>query len=355
MTSPSTRRLLKESTDIHKTPSPYFTASPISDTNLHDWHFTLTGPPSPTPYAHGLYHGRITFPPTYPLRPPSFRFLTPSGRFEVNREICLSISGHHEETWQPAWGVRTALLAIRSEIMGGESRGQVGGMEGSEAFRRECARESRAWVCTECAQGNNEEVMTRWWDYCREKGVDMDPDGCGNEQHAQAQTQAQDQTQPEINGTKETETRGGPTAQLGEVQAPVEGVPGHPSSEYTTAPAPLAFPASAVDSIQAPTSIAPSAPHVSAEGAESQSSSTSDQEAFAPSTSSPHLDETSRAAPSSPLVVAATTPVVVARRTQTAANVSEPANSPWLDRAIIGIVFALIILITKRVVNADDL
>lgn len=37
--------------------------------------------------------------------------MTPSGRFEANREICLSISGHHEETWQPAWGVRTALVA----------------------------------------------------------------------------------------------------------------------------------------------------------------------------------------------------------------------------------------------------
>src|SRR4051794_15491452 len=108
MTSPSTRRLLKESSDLHKNPSPYFTATPITDDNLHDWHFTLVGPPSPSPYSQGLYHGRITFPPTYPLRPPSFRFLTPSGRFEVNREICLSISGHHEETWQPAWGVRTA-------------------------------------------------------------------------------------------------------------------------------------------------------------------------------------------------------------------------------------------------------
>ena len=130
MSSPSTRRLLKESSDLHKNPSPYFTAAPINDTNLHDWHFTLAGPPSPSPYAQGLYHGRITFPATYPLRPPSFRVLTPSGRFEVNREICLSISGHHEETWQPAWGVRTALLGIRSEIFSSESQGQVGGMEG---------------------------------------------------------------------------------------------------------------------------------------------------------------------------------------------------------------------------------
>ncbi|KAJ5585047.1 uncharacterized protein N7459_004847 [Penicillium hispanicum] len=176
MTSPSTKRLLKESTDLHKNPSPYFTAAPVSDSNLHDWHFTLAGPPSPAPYARGLYHGRITFPPTYPLRPPSFRFLTPSGRFEVNREICLSISGHHEETWQPAWGVRTALLAIRSEIMGSESKGQVGGMEGSEALRREFARVSGAWVCRECGV-SNAEIMDALWGDCVDKGVEVDVEG----------------------------------------------------------------------------------------------------------------------------------------------------------------------------------
>eukprot|EP00136_Aspergillus_niger_P006259 XP_001397218.2 ubiquitin conjugating enzyme (UbcF) [Aspergillus niger CBS 513.88] len=126
--SPSTRRLLKESADLQTNPSPYFHAAPVSESNLFDWHFTLLGPPPPSPYAGGIYHGRITLPPTYPLRPPSFRFLTPSGRFEVNREICLSISGHHEETWQPAWGIRTALIALRS-FMDGDAKGQVGGLD----------------------------------------------------------------------------------------------------------------------------------------------------------------------------------------------------------------------------------
>lgn len=27
----------------------------------------------------------------------------PNGRFEVGKKICLSISGHHPETWQPSW------------------------------------------------------------------------------------------------------------------------------------------------------------------------------------------------------------------------------------------------------------
>ncbi|OOQ84905.1 putative ubiquitin conjugating enzyme (UbcF) [Penicillium brasilianum] len=307
MTSPSTRRLLKESTDIHKNPSPYFTASPISDSNLHDWHFTLTGPPSPTPYANGLYHGRITFPPTYPLRPPSFRFLTPSGRFEVNREICLSISGHHEETWQPAWGVRTALLAIRSEIMGAESKGQVGGMEGSEAIRREFASESRGWVCRECGR-SNEEAMKEWWEICRGRGVKIDVEGS-----------------EVVGGEKEEEKQEKDEAGAEKDDGQTEVVVDEPA---TTPVAPAS--ASAVSPI-------PPVP--------SGSNSTPAVVAPAPSTQSsirPHPTPTSPA------------PVAIAARTA-AATQSEPANSPWLDRAIIGIIFALIILITKRTVNVDDL
>ncbi|PWY88924.1 UBC-like protein [Aspergillus heteromorphus CBS 117.55] len=144
--SPSTRRLLKEAAELNTHPSPHFHAAPISDDNLYDWHFTLQGPPAPSPYARGIYHGRIVLPSTYPLRPPSFRFLTPSGRFEVNREICLSISGHHEETWQPAWGIRTALIALRS-FMDGDAKGQVGGLDVGEGVRRRYAEESRGWRC----------------------------------------------------------------------------------------------------------------------------------------------------------------------------------------------------------------
>ncbi|PWY90279.1 UBC-like protein, partial [Aspergillus sclerotioniger CBS 115572] len=171
----STKRLLREATELSTHPSPYFHAAPISDTNLHDWHFTIQGPPSPSPYANGLYHGRIVLPPTYPLRPPSFRFLTPSGRFEVNREICLSISGHHEETWQPAWGIRTALIALRS-FMDGDARGQVGGLDVGAEVRRRYAVESRAWRCDGCEFVGGRElggVMAEWRGVCRERGVEV--------------------------------------------------------------------------------------------------------------------------------------------------------------------------------------
>ncbi|KAI5291273.1 hypothetical protein KEM54_005617 [Ascosphaera aggregata] len=165
------RRLMKEAEELSsKSPSasPDFTAYPISDSNLFEWHFTISGPPS-TPYANGIYHGRITLPQQYPLRPPSFRFLTPSGRFEVNCKICLSISGHHEETWQPAWGIRTALMAIRA-FMASDARGQVGGIDASDEVRMDWARRSTSWTCNICGK-TNEAILYDWRRELQENGI----------------------------------------------------------------------------------------------------------------------------------------------------------------------------------------
>ncbi|KIW33207.1 uncharacterized protein PV07_00076 [Cladophialophora immunda] len=173
--SPTIRRLLKETAELSSpssNPNPAFFAGPVSEADLHEWHFTLLGPPSPSPYAGGMYHGRITLPATYPLKPPNFRFLTPSGRFEVNREICLSISGFHEETWMPAWGVRTALTALRTFMAEKGSAGQVGGLEAPADVRKRLAKESRGWRCDACKK-TNETIMREWWDICREAGVSV--------------------------------------------------------------------------------------------------------------------------------------------------------------------------------------
>lgn len=173
--SPTIRRLLKETAELSSpssNPNPAFFATPVSDADLHEWHFTLLGPPSPSPYAGGMYHGRITLPATYPLKPPNFRFLTPSGRFEVNREICLSISGFHEETWMPAWGVRTALTALRSFMAEKGAAGQVGGLESPAEVRKRLAKESRTWKCEACGK-SNETIMREWWEVCRSAGMNM--------------------------------------------------------------------------------------------------------------------------------------------------------------------------------------
>ncbi|KAK4219665.1 ubiquitin-conjugating enzyme/RWD-like protein [Rhypophila decipiens] len=151
--SPTIRRILREAQELSSSPSADYTAVPLEN-DLFEWHFTLKGPPS-SAFAGGIYHGRIVLPAMYPLRPPSFRFVTPSGRFETNREICLSISGHHEETWQPAWGVRTALVALRS-FMETDSKGQLGGLETTDEVRRRLATESKGFRCSVCAKTNGE-------------------------------------------------------------------------------------------------------------------------------------------------------------------------------------------------------
>ncbi|RGP60686.1 ubiquitin-conjugating enzyme e2 j1 [Fusarium longipes] len=154
--SPTIRRILREAAEISNSPSADYTAEPL-ESDLFEWHFTLRGPPNSV-YSNGIYHGRIVLPPTYPLRPPSFRFMTPSGRFEANREICLSISGHHEETWQPAWGVRTALVALRS-FMETDARGQLGGLETTDAVRQRLATESSTFKCSACGKTNSEIIQ----------------------------------------------------------------------------------------------------------------------------------------------------------------------------------------------------
>ena len=104
--------------------------------NIFEWHFAVRGPPDSefqvcgaycpiklmvavrccssisVCLQGGIYHGRILLPPDYPFKPPSFMLLTPNGRFETGVKICLSISSHHPEHWQPSWSVRTALTAL---------------------------------------------------------------------------------------------------------------------------------------------------------------------------------------------------------------------------------------------------
>lgn len=54
--------------------------------------------------------------------------MQPNGRWETNKKICLSISSHHPETWQPSWSIRTALLALIA-FMPTNGRGSLGALE----------------------------------------------------------------------------------------------------------------------------------------------------------------------------------------------------------------------------------
>jgi len=144
--SPAVKRLMKEAAEL-STPSPDYQAAPLEE-NLFEWHFTVRGP-GDTDFQGGVYHGRILVPADYPMKPPDIIVLTPNGRFEVGKKICLSISGHHPETWQPSWSIRTALLAIIG-FMPSPAQGTIGSLDYTPEERRTLARRSQSWSCPTC-------------------------------------------------------------------------------------------------------------------------------------------------------------------------------------------------------------
>jgi len=146
---PSTRRLKREFRDLEKDPSLDFAAYPLKD-NLFEWHFTLKGAVD-TEFEGGLYHGKIVFPSEYPFKPPNIIMLTPSGRFEVGKKICLSMTGFHPEQWQPSWNIRTICKALIS-MFEEKAKGAIAGIDVPKDQRRQLARKSRSWCCSICGQ-----------------------------------------------------------------------------------------------------------------------------------------------------------------------------------------------------------
>lgn len=121
-------------------PSDDFMSLPLED-NIFEWQFAIRGP-ADSEFEGGIYHGRIQLPAEYPFQPPAFMLLTPNGRFETQTKICLSISNHHPEHWQPSWSVRTALVALIA-FMPTNPNGALGSLDYKKEERRVLAIKSR--------------------------------------------------------------------------------------------------------------------------------------------------------------------------------------------------------------------
>ncbi|MCJ1431351.1 hypothetical protein MMC27_000702 [Xylographa pallens] len=343
--TPTIKRILQESRELASNPDPSLHAAPL-DTNLFEWHFTIAGPPS-TPYAEGIYHGRIILPPAYPHRPPSFRFLTASGRFEVNREICLSISGHHEESWQPAWGIRTALCAIRA-FMAGEAKGQVGGLDMSESGRLRLAKESRGWKCAGgCGGRTNEEVLKE----SEEEWKLMEGSG-----QARKEETIPEELRLEYRDDLE---RGPPTPRAASGPS---GSSDRASERATTSTAPAAkspLVAGPVANLLARSKPPPSPLRATASSSSSiapplATSSTPGLPLATASSLRPVAANPPTPVPSTPNVIpptpAPTTATVVTPRPHRASTAHEAGVPPWLDKAIFGLIVTLAVMVIKKIV-----
>jgi ubiquitin-conjugating enzyme E2 J1 len=62
--------------------------------------------------------------------------------------------------------------------MDGDAKGQLGGLDAKDEVRREWATRSREWRCDICSGGKtNEEILKAWWEICKAKGVRIDEEG----------------------------------------------------------------------------------------------------------------------------------------------------------------------------------
>jgi len=147
------KRIMAEFKELTRAPDDSFYAAPCED-NLFEWHFTIRGAED-TEYEEGLYHGRILLPPQYPFSPPDIMMSTPSGRFEINKKICLSISGYHPKNWQPSWSIRTVLIALIA-FFPTKPNGAIGSLDYKKSEKRMYARKSREWQCDRCKKKNRE-------------------------------------------------------------------------------------------------------------------------------------------------------------------------------------------------------
>lgn len=108
------KRLHGEMKLLEKDPLDMIEAVP-NEKNIFEWHFLIRG--LDTPYKEGYYIGKLLIPHEYPNKAPDFMMLTPSGRFEPGKKICLSNTGYHPESWSPMWNIRGFLLGCTSIML----------------------------------------------------------------------------------------------------------------------------------------------------------------------------------------------------------------------------------------------
>ncbi|GKZ00403.1 hypothetical protein MPSEU_000993300 [Mayamaea pseudoterrestris] len=134
-------RLRKELLKLQQDPPPGIIAEP-KESDILVWFYALCGP-SETPFEKGIYVGKLKFPSDYPMKAPDIYMLTPSGRFDINKKLCLSMSSFHPESWSPTWSVSSIIQGIQSFMSSDEVT--TGGMIATDTERRRLADESAAY------------------------------------------------------------------------------------------------------------------------------------------------------------------------------------------------------------------
>ncbi|KAJ3423701.1 aminoacyltransferase [Anaeramoeba flamelloides] len=112
------KRLITEVREIQKeqkkqkenNETPNFLLKPESS-NIYRWKAIIAGPEE-TPFYHKYYRVDIRCPETYPMKPPTVRFVTPIFHPNIHfktGEVCLDIL---KTDWSPAWDIMAICRAV---------------------------------------------------------------------------------------------------------------------------------------------------------------------------------------------------------------------------------------------------
>ena len=115
------KRFANEKKMLEQEPLHYSTAYPDEENPLI-WYFIIIGQED-TDYYGGKYIGKITHSTKYPVEPPAYEMFTPSGRFEILKNICLTNSGFHKNEWSSTWNIKTILIAFNSILYADDTTG----------------------------------------------------------------------------------------------------------------------------------------------------------------------------------------------------------------------------------------
>lgn len=167
MTKLFLKRLYKE-IELYKKDNfmlPNIILKPTEDLSI--WYFIVYDLKD-TDFTDGVYLGKVLVHPNYPFSPPDFKFLTPSGRFDINKKLCTSFSGYHQELYSASWNISAMCCGLVSfltdDISKVESKG-IGGIESTSEYKKHIAKESRNYIKSNpCILEIFEKYFTEYYD-----------------------------------------------------------------------------------------------------------------------------------------------------------------------------------------------
>ena len=133
------KRLSNEAKLLINKPLHYCTAYP-DESNPLIWYFLIMGQKD-TDYHNGEYIGKIIHSPKYPIEPPDYMMLTPSGRYSIGTKICLTNSSYHKGDWSSTWNILSILIGFYSIWLDDKEHG-LSHITDTPTNRQKMARES---------------------------------------------------------------------------------------------------------------------------------------------------------------------------------------------------------------------